>query len=1106
MARESKAPVKLSSVVDASRYVSASTAATLTVGIRVRPLVRAEIARGARRDIIRVLDSRVVVVLDPDENKDYLDQVQNRTKEKRYTFDIAFGTSCTNRDVYNGTVRDLIGGVLQGINTTVFAYGATGSGKTYTMVGTPQDPGLMVLCLEKIFADRDTSHRDEEFCVTCSYLEVYNEIIYDLLVKSSSPLELREDPELGVVVAGLKHITVTSAAEIMTLLEDGNRRRKTEATDANASSSRSHAVLEITVKRTPKNHYKVTQLRGKLSLVDLAGSERAAETNNAGQKLRDGANINRSLLALANCINALGKANSGKSAASYVPYRNSKLTRLLKDGLSGNSRTAMVATVSGSSDQYHHSINTLKYADRAKEIKTHVVQNVGTVESHVADYQRIIDNLQSEVQDLRAQLIEREAARPPGVSKPRTSEEDLLALIGKLVEEMNDNIEERINLQKALFEIEDANLYNKHEMGQLEEFLDTGKGSARDITEARERRAEVLEATRENDRERERYKSEITANELARKDIQARVQAIVDSNQSAAFLNLLSTFRLQALHLQELKFQMAVRDQIIGEQRQVIGNLWKIIDKSGLPREKVVAVAKAEGIIMDGLQGGDGGPPTVGVVPLSEALKAVKEEMGISDLRVTPELPNAHPVGIAKRVSERQLRYRAWPATSPTALDAPPGDARSASADASPYGTDDEGMVGSDDDSKSVRSDKSPLRGRGSVAHRPSLGHQISATTGAAAAAVSAAVAGITAVEHRGQQHVHIAREVSNLGEDAAVAATAAMSALAPVSAVRRLSGVSSMKGHSSSGAGSMKPAGGTASGTMGSTSACNSISGGAPSGAGSPGQMGRRRIPGAPLSAKRSDPQEPLVPPPQPSRMEHIKSGRRAGQHRPKPSSELGDLSSSPGYDPATAASANAAATAAAAAAAATASSGSNGASRVPSSGNGAGAGGVSVIGRSSENGGSVVNSGPRISGVGSISSTALGGSDSDGRAHGRRRHTVAHDVSGANGFGTPFLGAGGSAAGIAAEGSVLENSDEGFEGLTHLVSEASRISATRSDSTNLMAQASSQATLNERLARLKGRLASAAAIAALPLPGETSPTSPPPVLAGGASSVTKR
>lgn len=151
------------------------------------------------------------------------------------------------------------------------------------------------------------------------------------------------------------------------------------------------------MRRHQRNHYKARQLLGKLALVDLAGSERAAETNNIGHKLRDGANINRSLLSLANCIHQLGKGGAAAAAGggrTYVPYRNSKLTRLLKDGLEGNSRTVMVATVAAASDQYHHSINTLKYANRAKDIKTHIVQNVASVESHVADYRRIIDNLQ----------------------------------------------------------------------------------------------------------------------------------------------------------------------------------------------------------------------------------------------------------------------------------------------------------------------------------------------------------------------------------------------------------------------------------------------------------------------------------------------------------------------------------------------------------------------------------------------------------------------------------------------------------------------------------------------------------------------------------------
>uniref|UniRef100_A0A7S3QX98 Kinesin-like protein KIN-8B n=1 Tax=Dunaliella tertiolecta TaxID=3047 RepID=A0A7S3QX98_DUNTE len=606
MDNHGKTPVKLSSVVNAQRYVPSTTNTSLIVGVRVRPLLKSEQTKSNRKDIIRVIDGKVVVVLDPDESKDYLDQVQHRTKEKRYTFDVAFDFQSTNRDVYDMTLRDLVSAVLYGINTTVFAYGATGSGKTYTMVGSPKDPGLMILSLQQVFQDRDRLFKDEDFSVTCTYLEVYNETIYDLLVKNSGPLELREDPEQGVQVAGLKHVPVGTPDDILGLLDDGNRRRKTEATDANLQSSRSHAVLEILVKRKPANHYRVQQLRAKLSLVDLAGSERAAETNNAGQKLRDGASINRSLLALANCINALGKMAAGaKAGANYVPYRNSKLTRLLKDGLSGNSRTAMITTVAAANDQYHHSINTLKYADRAKEIKTHVVQNVGTVESHIADYQRMIDALQLEVSELRGQLMEHQAAPSPFASPTngtsRGFEDDLLTRIDNLVQDMNENIEERINLQKAVFEIEDANLFNRYELKQLEEFLSAGQGTVKEVSEARDRRADIQIAVRDNERELAKYKAEILANENVRTDIQSRIDRLVSSNSNVAFLNFMRTFRLQAIRLQEMKFQMAVRDQIIFEQRAVISNLWKIINRSGMGQARVLEIARQEGIIMDGL-------------------------------------------------------------------------------------------------------------------------------------------------------------------------------------------------------------------------------------------------------------------------------------------------------------------------------------------------------------------------------------------------------------------------------------------------------------------------------------------------------------------------
>jgi kinesin family protein 18/19 len=244
--------------------------------------------------------------------------------------------------------------------------------------------------------------QDKDYTVECSYTEVYNELVFDLLIPNSSALELREDPERGPMVAGLTHVKVEDETQIFSLLRQGNARRKTEETGANAVSSRSHAVLEIWVTRSERNHYNKAFSTGKLALVDLAGAERASETNNRGQQLRDGANINKSLLSLANCINALGKRK--KKGFVFVPFRDSKLTRILKDGLCGNSRTVMVATVSGSSLQYEHTVNTLKYANRAKEIKTHVRENQGTVETHIAEYQRMIDALQEERRDLQAEV------------------------------------------------------------------------------------------------------------------------------------------------------------------------------------------------------------------------------------------------------------------------------------------------------------------------------------------------------------------------------------------------------------------------------------------------------------------------------------------------------------------------------------------------------------------------------------------------------------------------------------------------------------------------------------------------------------------------------
>ncbi|KAI3768213.1 hypothetical protein L2E82_18709 [Cichorium intybus] len=503
------------------RAPATKKATTLTVAVKCRPLTEKE--RG--RDIVRVNNNKEVVILDPDLSKDYLDRIQNRTKERRYAFDHAFPPESRNSDVYERSISSTISGVVHGLNATVFAYGSTGSGKTYTMVGTQGDPGLMVLSLHTIFNFIKNDKSSDEFEVTCSYLEVYNEVIYDLLEKSSGHLELREDPEQGIIVAGLRCIKVNSADKILELLNVGNSRRKTDSTDANETSSRSHAVLEITVLRKQKKKYRSQVIRGKLALVDLAGSERASETNSGGQKLRDGANINRSLLALANCINALGKQH--KKGLAYVPYRNSKLTRILKVGLSGNSQTVMIATISPADNQYHHTINTLKYADRAKEIKTHIQKNIGTVDTHVSDYQRMIDSLQTEVSQLKTQLAEKESQLNTKPTERHVDDE--LSWLNILSQETSENVQERINLQKAIFELEETNLRNRTELQHLDDGI-------------------------------------------------AKQQGMTNT---------------------ELQYEMAMRDQVIHNQRETQRNLWNLVMGLGLDEKQMLKLAAKQGITIE---------------------------------------------------------------------------------------------------------------------------------------------------------------------------------------------------------------------------------------------------------------------------------------------------------------------------------------------------------------------------------------------------------------------------------------------------------------------------------------------------------------------------
>ncbi|NXH22032.1 KIF19 protein, partial [Bucco capensis] len=355
------------------------------VALRIRPMSAAELEEGARPIAHRV-GQQAVVLRDPMEDSDDILRA-SRSREKSYIFDMAFDSTATQETVYRATTQGLVTGVISGCNATIFSYGPTGCGKTYTMLGTDGEPGICARILGELFQTIEDTSSDTEYEVSISYLEIYNEMIRDLLNPSLGCLQLREDASGTIQVVGITEVSAISANEVMQLLEQGNRQRTQEPTAANHSSSRSHAVLQVTVHQWQRGG---GQGHGHLCMIDLAGSERAAQTQNQGQRMKEGAHINRSLLALGNCIKSL----SHQASTRYINYRDSKLTRLLKDSLGGKSHTVMIAHISPASSAFEESRSTLAYAHRAKSIRTTVRHKLISISYSVtADLHREIQCL-----------------------------------------------------------------------------------------------------------------------------------------------------------------------------------------------------------------------------------------------------------------------------------------------------------------------------------------------------------------------------------------------------------------------------------------------------------------------------------------------------------------------------------------------------------------------------------------------------------------------------------------------------------------------------------------------------------------------------------------
>ena len=344
-----------------------------------------------------------VQMLKVEKNIIYLEDIKKdkNKNNRRFIFDNVFNESTKNETVFNESIKSMIDKVLLGYNSTALAYGVTGTGKTYTIFGDLsnnfKDEGIIFKACDYLFEKIAlNNNNDISYNIKVSYIEIYNEIVKDLINENSTSLMIVEDAQKGVICPNAKEIIINDSVELKKIINESNKRRTMASTNQNQFSSRSHAILQMILeKKIKKSEDNYELCFSKFLVVDLAGSERGGER---GKRREEGANINKSLFTLGNCLNILSeKSNMGK----FVPYRDSKLTRLLKDSLGGNILTVMLACISPWLSAYDETLSTLNYAYKAKKITKKVMKNIQEININKLQYKEIIDTLKNEIMQLK---------------------------------------------------------------------------------------------------------------------------------------------------------------------------------------------------------------------------------------------------------------------------------------------------------------------------------------------------------------------------------------------------------------------------------------------------------------------------------------------------------------------------------------------------------------------------------------------------------------------------------------------------------------------------------------------------------------------------------
>jgi hypothetical protein len=350
-------------------------AENVQVVLRFRPLHVTEISTG-----LEIIDRSVII--------------SDKNTRHEFTFDYVFTEKSRQDSVYNEVARSAVESVCNGYNSTIFAYGCSGTGKTYTMFGEEDDLGVIPRACETIF--RNMNKELLTWSVKFSFIEIYNENIRDLLNYRNSDLAIRKC-EKGIYIQGLTEKLVYTPEDILYSISEGSKQRTVTSTHVNSVSSRSHALLTITLTQTGIDE---SEIVSKLNLVDLAGSENVARSEAHGIALAEAQNINKSLSALGNVINALTEVGR-----DHIPYRDSKLTYILQDSLGGNSKTVIIATASPNIGVVSETLSTMKFAKRAKEIKN--APKVNKNESHT-NLLKTIETLNKKINILEHKLADSE--------------------------------------------------------------------------------------------------------------------------------------------------------------------------------------------------------------------------------------------------------------------------------------------------------------------------------------------------------------------------------------------------------------------------------------------------------------------------------------------------------------------------------------------------------------------------------------------------------------------------------------------------------------------------------------------------------------------------